>query len=192
MLLLIHIVLVCRSLLLLPVLVFLVLPAKAPALSTGIRHLIYNAVGMDHTYRSSLTLTIPLIRWLLSETDWMEEEALKLCTYLIRLEQVHNLALGGCTMFWFRRVCRDDSCTSVARRRVVWLTLLVSLGCFLYVIRSNRSSVIMLNNSRFLCGSRLTWRGVRGVVCQTDLMARSFKPFGCCFRRFCVEKTEEI
>ncbi|CAM9484609.1 unnamed protein product [Pylaiella littoralis] len=60
---------------------------KAPALSTGIRHLIYNAVGMDHTYRSSLTLTIPLIRWLLSETDWMEEEALKLCTYLIRLEQ---------------------------------------------------------------------------------------------------------
>lgn len=59
-----------------------------PALSTGIRHLIYNAVGLDHTYRSSLTLTIPLIRWLLSETDWMDEEAAKLCAYLVRLEQV--------------------------------------------------------------------------------------------------------
>lgn len=59
-----------------------------PALSTGIRHLIYNAIGLDHTYRSSLVLTIPLIRWLLSETDWMDEEASKLCAYLVRLEQV--------------------------------------------------------------------------------------------------------
>ncbi|CAB1097040.1 unnamed protein product [Ectocarpus sp. CCAP 1310/34] len=60
---------------------------KDPALSTGIRHLIYNAVGLDYTYQSSLTLTIPLIRWLLSETDWMDAEAAKLCAYLVRLEQ---------------------------------------------------------------------------------------------------------
>eukprot|EP00752_Nemacystus_decipiens_P004298 g3927.t1 len=60
---------------------------KDPALSSGIRHLIYNAIGLDHTYRSSLVLTIPLIRWLLSETDWMDEEASKLCAYLVRLEQ---------------------------------------------------------------------------------------------------------
>ncbi|CAM9308037.1 unnamed protein product, partial [Hapterophycus canaliculatus] len=60
---------------------------KDPALSTGIRRLIYNAVGLDHTYRSSVTLTIPLVRWLLTETDWMDEEAAKLCTYLVGLEQ---------------------------------------------------------------------------------------------------------
>ncbi|CAN0002706.1 unnamed protein product [Scytosiphon promiscuus] len=60
---------------------------KDPALSTGIRRLIYNAVGLEHTYRSSVTLTIPLVRWLLSETDWMDEEAAKLCTYLVGLEQ---------------------------------------------------------------------------------------------------------
>ncbi len=62
--------------------------AQDPALSTGIRHLIYNAVGLDRTYRSSLTLLIPLVRWLLSETDWMDEKATKLCTYLIGLQQV--------------------------------------------------------------------------------------------------------
>ncbi|CAM9480413.1 unnamed protein product [Ectocarpus sp. 6 AP-2014] len=60
---------------------------KDPALSSGIRHLIYNAVGLDYTYQSSLTLAIPLIRWLLSETDWMDAEAAKLCAYLVRLEQ---------------------------------------------------------------------------------------------------------
>eukprot|EP00903_Cladosiphon_okamuranus_P014064 g13072.t1 len=66
---------------------------KDPALSTGIRHLIYNAIGLDHTYRSSLILTIPLIRWLLSETDWMDEEAAKLCAYLVRLEQTELVAI---------------------------------------------------------------------------------------------------
>lgn len=79
---------------LIPLILLLVLPAQDPALSTGIRHLIYNAVGMDYTYRSSLTLTIPLITWLLSETNWMDDEALKLCNYLIRLEQVNNQPRG--------------------------------------------------------------------------------------------------
>lgn len=68
----------------------LLLVLQDPALSTGIRHLIYNAVGLDYTYQSSLTLTIPLIRWLLSETDRMDAEAAKLCAYLVRLEQVNH------------------------------------------------------------------------------------------------------
>eukprot|EP00904_Undaria_pinnatifida_P014217 jgi/Undpi1/9926/HiC_scaffold_28.g12380.m1 len=60
---------------------------KDPTLSTGVRGVIYNAIGLDYTYQRSLTLVQPLVTWLLTETDWMEEEAVKLCTYLIEMKQ---------------------------------------------------------------------------------------------------------
>lgn len=64
-----------------------------PDLSSGIRHLIYGAIGLDETFQNSLWLTRNLVTWLLTETDWMDDEAAKLCTHLVGLQSV-RCALG--------------------------------------------------------------------------------------------------
>ncbi|CAM9167640.1 unnamed protein product [Laminaria digitata] len=69
---------------------------KDPTLSTGVRHLIYNAVGLDYTFQSSLYLVQPLVTWLLTETNWMDDEAVKLCTYLIELKQTELAMIWIC------------------------------------------------------------------------------------------------
>lgn len=59
-----------------------------PHLSTGTRHLIYNAVALDQTFKNALWLTRGQVTWLLTGTNWMDEEAIKLCAWLVRLPQV--------------------------------------------------------------------------------------------------------
>ncbi|CAM9452866.1 unnamed protein product [Discosporangium mesarthrocarpum] len=58
---------------------------KDPALSRGVRTLVYDALRLEHTVSNSVRLTTDLMAWLLTGTDWMDDEYVKLLSYLVRM-----------------------------------------------------------------------------------------------------------
>lgn len=66
--------------------------AQDPAISGGVRYLVYMAIGLDQTFQSSLWLTRNLVKWLLTKTSWMDEQTVKLCIHLVGMKDVSRAA----------------------------------------------------------------------------------------------------